>query len=103
VVRLAEATVSEDVFPPTHPWAGQPLILNTVIGRDEFAKWLHAYLLNNEPQVHPAYLAAAICGQLRPVFVEADAFISHMLYRGSWPGDRSEVERLIGRLRGTLA
>lgn len=35
----------------------------------------------------------------RELAVEADAFISHMLYRGSWPGERQDVERLIGRLR----
>lgn len=35
----------------------------------------------------------------RKLMVEADAFISHMLYRGSWPGERWDVERLIGRLR----
>lgn len=37
--------------------------------------------------------------ELRALTVEADAFISHMLYRGSWPEDRYGVERLIGRLR----
>jgi hypothetical protein len=37
--------------------------------------------------------------EARKLVVEADAFISHMLYRESWPGDRYDVERLIGRLR----
>jgi hypothetical protein len=37
--------------------------------------------------------------ELRVLLVEADAYISHMLYRGSWPGERQDVERLIGRLR----
>jgi hypothetical protein len=39
----------------------------------------------------------------RKLLVEADSFISHMRYRGSWPtareGDLTEVDRLIGRLR----
>lgn len=35
----------------------------------------------------------------RKLMVKADAFISHMLYRGSWPSERWDVERLIGRLR----
>ena len=35
----------------------------------------------------------------RKLMVEADSFISHMLYRGSWPDERHGVERLIGRLR----
>lgn len=35
----------------------------------------------------------------RKLMVEADAFISHMLYRGSWPAERWDVVRLIGRLR----
>jgi len=37
--------------------------------------------------------------EVRKLLVEADSFISHMLYRGSWPGERWDVERLIGRLR----
>jgi hypothetical protein len=37
--------------------------------------------------------------ELRKLLVEADSFISHMLYRGSWPSERWDVERLIGRLR----
>lgn len=37
--------------------------------------------------------------RLRKLVVEADAFISHMLYRESWPGERYDVERLIAKLR----
>lgn len=44
------------------------------------------------------YLLDLIEGH-RKLMVEADSFISHMLYRGSWPGERWDVERLIGRLR----
>jgi len=73
------------------------------MSRDEFAKWLHAYLLDNEPQVHPTWLANAICELLRPLLIEADSAISHMHYRGTWPLDRFETERLIARLRGALA
>lgn len=37
--------------------------------------------------------------ELRSLLIEADAYISHMLHRGWWPGERWDVDRLIGRLR----
>lgn len=36
---------------------------------------------------------------LRALVVEADAYITHMVYRGSWPEDRYALDRLIARLR----
>jgi hypothetical protein len=36
---------------------------------------------------------------IRSLLIEADAFVSHMVYRGSWPEARVSVERLIGKLR----
>jgi hypothetical protein len=36
---------------------------------------------------------------LRSLLIECDSAISHMHYRGTWPLDRFETDRLIGRLR----
>lgn len=37
--------------------------------------------------------------QLRELLTEADSFISHMLYRRTWPEEIWKVEALIARLR----
>lgn len=46
-----------------------------------------------------APLSAGECSALLSLIIEADSFISHMRHRRSWPGDLTEVDALIGRLR----
>ena len=46
-----------------------------------------------------AILNEAEAAALLSLLVEADAFISHMRHRRSWPGDQAAVDALIGRLR----
>ena len=48
---------------------------------------------------HLRYCAADVFQDLRGLLIEADSAISHMHYRGVWPLDRFETDRLIGRLR----
>lgn len=47
-----------------------------------------------------SYLTKAEASAVLSLLVEADAYISHMVYRGSWPdAGTNDVQRLIGRLR----
>lgn len=51
------------------------------------------------PTLEDGYRANAALDDLRALLIEADAYVSHMHHRGSWPGTSFDVERLIGRLR----
>ena len=47
-----------------------------------------------------SYLTKAEASALLSLLVEADSYISHMVYRGSWPdAGTNDVQALIGRLR----
>ena len=60
---------------------------------------VHAAGKDGRPITTAGHQVAESHELLRSLVVEADAYITHMVYRGSWPEDRYALDRLIARLR----